>query len=81
MEECVRTQAARMGRLYFAEVMDFDDKVGSFCPLPMRQRLLFAAVNIAGYLGLTEVETLPVRARLDEVTASIVEAETRSQAA
>lgn len=81
MEECVRTQAARMGRLYFGEVMDFDDKVGSFCPLPMRQRLLFAAVNIAGYLGLTEVETLPVRARLDEVTASIVEAETRSQAA
>jgi hypothetical protein len=79
MEECVRTEAPRMGALYFGEVMDFDDKVGSYCPLVMRQRLLGAGVNIADYLGLTAEETLPIRARLDEVTASIVEA--HSQAA
>lgn len=78
MEECVRTCAERMGRIYFGEVMDFDDKVGSYCPLVMRQRLLHAALNIASYLGLTESETLPVRARLDEITASIVDAHTQA---
>jgi hypothetical protein len=59
--------------------MDFDDKVGSYCPLVMRQRLLGAASNIADYLGLTEEETLPIRARLDEVTA--VDRRSPSQAA
>lgn len=71
MEECVRTRAERMGGVYFGEVMDFDDKVGSYCPLPMRERLLRAAIDIADYLNLNPTQREPVIVRLAQVTQAI----------
>jgi hypothetical protein len=79
MEECVRTQAPRMGALYYGEVMSFDDEVGSVARWSCASGCSRRRPTSPTILACPRPKPWRSTPVLDEVTAAIVEA--TSQAA